>query len=77
MATNEGEPYNYYTCGAACSLVEMDCLTGFHTVLSTDIVMDLGTSLNPGVDIGQIEGAFVQVRNHDVLPNYSTLKLLS
>ena len=61
---NEGDVFNYYTCGAGCSLVEIDCLTGFHTVLSTDIVMDLGASLNPAIDIGQIEGAFAQVRNH-------------
>lgn len=56
----EGEPFNYYTYGAGCSLVEIDCLTGEHQVLSADIVMDVGKSLNPGIDIGQIEGAFVQ-----------------
>ncbi|OWF50550.1 Xanthine dehydrogenase/oxidase [Mizuhopecten yessoensis] len=56
----EGDPYHYFTFGAACSVVEIDCLTGEHQVLSTDIVMDVGKSLNPGIDIGQIEGAFVQ-----------------
>ncbi|XP_060082901.1 xanthine dehydrogenase/oxidase-like [Ylistrum balloti] len=56
----EGNPYHYYTFGAACSVVEIDCLTGAHQVLSTDIVMDVGKSLNPGIDVGQIEGAFVQ-----------------
>lgn len=57
---NEGHPFNYYTNGAACSVVEIDCLTGDHRVLKTDIVMDVGQSLNPAIDIGQIEGAFVQ-----------------
>ncbi|XP_013387039.1 xanthine dehydrogenase/oxidase [Lingula anatina] len=50
----------YHTYGAACSVVEIDCLTGDHVVLRTDIVMDVGRSLNPAIDIGQIEGAFAQ-----------------
>ena len=58
--TCEGKPYNYFTNGAACSIVEIDCLTGDHRVLKTDIVMDVGKSLNPAIDIGQIEGAFIQ-----------------
>ncbi|KAJ7379856.1 hypothetical protein OS493_012608 [Desmophyllum pertusum] len=58
--TNTGRMYNYFTYGAACSEVEIDCLTGDHQVLRTDIVMDVGTSLNPAIDIGQIEGGFVQ-----------------
>eukprot|EP00095_Tigriopus_kingsejongensis_P011121 snap_masked-scaffold645_size120276-processed-gene-0.3 protein:Tk11121 transcript:snap_masked-scaffold645_size120276-processed-gene-0.3-mRNA-1 annotation:"xanthine dehydrogenase oxidase-like" len=57
---NSGNPFYYYTYGVGCSRVEIDCLTGDHNVLRTDIVMDLGESLNPAIDIGQIEGAFVQ-----------------
>ncbi|PVD26234.1 hypothetical protein C0Q70_13904 [Pomacea canaliculata] len=60
ILTNTGRPYSYFTFGAACSVVEIDCLTGDHQVLSTDIVMDVGKSLSPAIDIGQIEGAFVQ-----------------
>ncbi|XP_056637903.1 xanthine dehydrogenase [Diorhabda sublineata] len=58
--TGEGRLYNYFTFGAACSEVEIDTLTGDHQVLRTDIVMDLGESLNPAIDIGQVEGAFMQ-----------------
>ena len=61
--TLTGRPFNYYTYGVGVSIVEIDCLTGDHTILKTDIVMDLGESLNPTIDIGQIEGAFMQV-NH-------------
>lgn len=57
---NEGKLYSYYTTGVGVSLVEVDCLTGDHQVLKTDIVMDIGSSLNPAIDIGQIEGAFMQ-----------------
>ncbi|XP_021573473.1 aldehyde oxidase 2 [Carlito syrichta] len=56
----EGEPFPYYVYGAACSEVEIDCLTGAHKKIRTDIVMDTSCSLNPAIDIGQIEGAFVQ-----------------
>lgn len=57
---NEGKPFCYFSYGVACSEVEIDCLTGDHKNVRTDIVMDVGTSLNPAIDIGQIEGAFVQ-----------------
>uniref|UniRef100_A0A182PJ61 Aldehyde oxidase/xanthine dehydrogenase a/b hammerhead domain-containing protein n=1 Tax=Anopheles epiroticus TaxID=199890 RepID=A0A182PJ61_9DIPT len=60
FGTNSGKAFNYYTYGAACSEVEIDCLTGDHQVIRTDIVMDLGSSINPAIDIGQIEGGFMQ-----------------
>ncbi|GAB0088991.1 Xanthine dehydrogenase [Sergentomyia squamirostris] len=50
----------YFTNGVGCSEVEIDCLTGDHQVIRTDIVMDLGSSINPAIDIGQIEGAYMQ-----------------
>nr|XP_006117996.1 aldehyde oxidase isoform X1 [Pelodiscus sinensis] len=57
---SQGHPFTYFVFGAACSEVEIDCLTGDHKNIRTDIVMDIGCSINPAVDIGQIEGAFVQ-----------------
>ncbi|XP_060922759.1 aldehyde oxidase 1-like [Limanda limanda] len=56
----EGQPYSYYTFGVCCCEVELDCLTGDFRTLRTDIVVDIGRSVNPSVDIGQIEGAFMQ-----------------
>ena len=56
----EGRPFYYFASGAAVSEVEVDGFTGMHRVLRVDIVQDVGDSLNPGVDRGQIEGGFVQ-----------------
>ncbi|XP_072173401.1 xanthine dehydrogenase/oxidase-like [Diadema setosum] len=58
--TMTGKLWHYFSYGAAASEVEIDCLTGDHRTLRTDIVFDVGQSINPAVDIGQIEGAFMQ-----------------
>ena len=59
-ATGKGRPFYYYAYGAACSEVEIDTLTGEYRVLRADILHDVGRSLNPAIDQGQVEGAFVQ-----------------
>eukprot|EP00529_Nitzschia_sp_RCC80_P006848 CAMPEP_0113519712 /NCGR_PEP_ID=MMETSP0014_2-20120614/43682_1 /TAXON_ID=2857 /ORGANISM="Nitzschia sp." /LENGTH=1505 /DNA_ID=CAMNT_0000417481 /DNA_START=371 /DNA_END=4888 /DNA_ORIENTATION=- /assembly_acc=CAM_ASM_000159 len=56
----KGQPFNYFTQGVAYSEVEIDVLTGNHTTLRADVVVDVGSSINPSIDIGQIEGAFIQ-----------------
>ncbi|CAM9401688.1 unnamed protein product, partial [Discosporangium mesarthrocarpum] len=55
-----GKAFNYFTQGVAASEVEVDCLTGDSLILRADILIDVGASINPGIDIGQIEGAFIQ-----------------
>jgi len=55
-----GRPFHYYACGAACSEVLVDTLTGESAVTRVDILHDCGDSINPAVDLGQIEGGFVQ-----------------
>ncbi len=55
-----GEPFYYYAYGAAVSEVVVDTLTGEFRLLRTDILHDVGESINPAIDIGQIEGAFIQ-----------------
>lgn len=56
----QGRPFHYFAFGMAATEVELDILTGRHTVVRTDILHDAGASLNPGIDIGQVEGGFVQ-----------------
>jgi xanthine dehydrogenase molybdopterin binding subunit/xanthine dehydrogenase small subunit len=58
--TASGRPFQYFVCGAAVAEVEVDGYNGMHRVLRVDVVHDVGDSLNPGVDIGQIEGGLVQ-----------------
>jgi xanthine dehydrogenase large subunit len=55
-----GKAFNYFTNGAAVSEIEIDEYTGELKVLRTDILMDLGRSINPGIDMGQVSGAFIQ-----------------
>lgn len=56
----QGKPFHYFCYGAAVSEVVIDTLTGESRVLRSDLLHDVGRSLNPAVDIGQVEGAFVQ-----------------
>jgi xanthine dehydrogenase large subunit len=58
--TMSGRPFYYFAYGAAVSEVEVDTLTGEYRVQQVDILHDVGESLNPALDIGQIEGGFVQ-----------------
>ena len=59
-ATLTGRPFYYFAYGAACTEVAIDTLTGETRVLAVDILHDVGRSINPAIDIGQIEGGFVQ-----------------
>ena len=56
----KGRPFYYYAYGASCSEVAIDTLTGEYRVERTDILHDVGRSLNPILDKGQVEGAFIQ-----------------
>ncbi|MBT9487592.1 MAG: xanthine dehydrogenase molybdopterin binding subunit [Rubrivivax sp.] len=56
----QGKPFFYFAYGAAVSEVLVDTLTGEHRLLRADLLHDAGRSLNPALDIGQIEGAFIQ-----------------
>lgn len=59
-ATHTGRPFYYFAYGAACSEVLIDTLTGEMKVTRADILHDVGKSLNPAIDLGQIEGGFIQ-----------------
>src|SRR5690606_34039767 len=59
-ATGRGHPFYYFAYGASVSEVSVDTLTGEYTVDRVDILHDVGKSLNPAIDIGQVEGGFVQ-----------------
>ncbi|MFN4102886.1 MAG: xanthine dehydrogenase molybdopterin binding subunit, partial [Tepidimonas sp.] len=58
--TLTGRPFYYFAYGAACTEVAIDPLTGELRVLAVDVLHDVGRSINPAIDIGQIEGGFVQ-----------------
>jgi xanthine dehydrogenase large subunit len=58
--TASGRPFHYFAYGAACTEVTVDTLTGEMRVVRVDLLHDVGHSLNPAIDIGQIEGGFVQ-----------------
>jgi xanthine dehydrogenase large subunit len=58
--SHTGRPFLYFAYGAALSEVEIDTFTGENRVVAVDILHDVGRSLNPALDLGQIEGAFVQ-----------------
>ena len=58
--TGQGKPFFYFTNGVAASEVQVDCYTGEVKVLRSDILMDLGRTQVPGIDRGQVTGAFIQ-----------------
>ncbi|WZH39341.1 Molybdopterin-binding domain of aldehyde dehydrogenase-domain-containing protein [Fusarium acuminatum] len=58
--TGKGKMYFYFTQGVAAAEVEVDLLTGTWTCIRADVKMDVGQSINPAIDYGQIQGAFVQ-----------------
>jgi xanthine dehydrogenase large subunit len=58
--TMTGHPFQYFAYGAAVSEVVVDTLTGEWKLLRADLLYDAGNSLNPAIDIGQVEGAFIQ-----------------
>lgn len=55
-----GKPFNYYSFGMCVSEVMVDTLTGFYKNLRTDILHDVGDSINHGLDVGQVEGGYIQ-----------------
>ncbi|WP_284776082.1 xanthine dehydrogenase molybdopterin binding subunit [Agrobacterium sp. lyk4-40-TYG-31] len=59
-AAGKGTPFYYFAYGASVSEVSIDTLTGEYMMERTDILHDVGKSLNPAIDIGQVEGGFIQ-----------------
>ena len=59
-ATGRGQPFYYYAYGASVSEVSVDTLTGEYIVNRADVLHDVGRSLNPAIDKGQVEGGFIQ-----------------
>ena len=59
-ATATGKPFHYFAYGAAVSEVEVDGFTGMHRILRADLLEDVGDSVSPLIDRGQIEGGFMQ-----------------
>ncbi len=59
-AKGQGKPFHYFAVGAAVTEVEVDGFTGMMRILRADILQDAGNSINPGINVGQIEGGFVQ-----------------
>ena len=60
LATFKGNPFKYFSRGAAVAEVEVDGYTGAYATRQVDLLHDVGSSLSPLIDLGQIEGAFVQ-----------------
>jgi len=59
-AVGQGKPFHYYAYGAAVTQVEIDGFTGDHRVLQVDVLHDVGDSVSPLIDRGQIEGGYIQ-----------------
>ena len=56
----QGKPFHYFAVGAAVTEVEIDGFTGMTQIMRVDILHDAGDSINAGVNLGQVEGGFVQ-----------------
>ncbi|MDO5605129.1 MAG: xanthine dehydrogenase molybdopterin binding subunit [Paracoccus sp. (in: a-proteobacteria)] len=59
-SSGQGRPFYYFAYGAACAEVSVDTLTGEYVIERADLIHDVGRSINPAIDLGQVEGGFVQ-----------------